>query len=44
MRITGGMGIAMEMQRGTAILAKGASELMLYSPLDFSIQVGRGIR
>jgi hypothetical protein len=44
MRITGGMGIAMEMQRGTAILAKGASELMLYSQVDYPIQVGRTIR
>ena len=44
MKITGGMGIAMKMHRGTTILAKGAKELMLYSQVGYPIQVGRRIR
>jgi hypothetical protein len=38
------MGIAMKKHRGTTIMAKGASEVMLYSQVDHPIQVGRRIR
>ena len=34
----------MKMHRGTTILAKGASEVMVYSQVGYPILVGRMIR